>query len=82
MMHLCERELAVRASEEIERMADSNKCSVRNEIERLGLDRKSYYYWKSVAVAPSTFALQRMFFHGYDVIYILSGRRQEKGRRT
>lgn len=44
------------------------------EMRRLGLDRKLLFQWEA-GMCPSAYSLQAMAFCGYDVIYILTGRR-------
>lgn len=44
------------------------------QVRDLGLERKTFYLWQHGAT-PSGAVLQRMAFAGYDVMYILTGRR-------
>ena len=49
--------------------------SVTKEMHRLGLHRNKAYEWAAGKV-PSGRALQAMAFAGYDITYILTGRRE------
>ena len=44
------------------------------QLERMGLDRKTLYSW-SAGHTPSGRALQVLALAGYDVVYILTGRK-------
>lgn len=50
--------------------------NVRAEMRRLGMHRNKAYEWAAGKV-PSGRALQAMAHAGYDVIYILTGRRAD-----
>lgn len=52
--------------------------STRRQLERMGLDRRTLYAWGNLGATPSGDALAGMANAGYDVIYILTGRRTEK----
>ena len=75
MKHLAEREIATRAVEEVSDAVRRNRSTVRQELQRLGLDRRVFSAWRLWECVPSTFALSRMCAAGYDVVYILTGRR-------
>ena len=45
---------------------------IAKEARRIGIDRKSVFYWNN-GIAPSAYALQAMAFAGYDIYYILTG---------
>lgn len=48
-------------------------------MRRLGLRRQSIHDWENGVCVPSAFALQAMAYLGYDVIYILTGRKGRNG---
>lgn len=52
-----------------------NARGVTKEMHRLGLHRNKAYEWAAGKV-PGGRALQAMAYAGYDVLYILTGRRE------
>lgn len=71
MKHKTDREIGKRAAEEILKRGGS----VLDEMRELGLGRKSFYAWSSGECCPDARALQAMAQGGYDVVYILTGRK-------
>ena len=52
-----------------------NARGVTREMHRLGMHRNKAYEWAAGKV-PSGRALQAMCLAGYDIVYILTGRRE------
>lgn len=75
MKRLANREICERTVEEVERKAKENNSSVAAELRRLTMGRNAYSNWKSWNACPGSFALSKMAANGYDVMYILTGRR-------
>ena len=61
-----------RAVKEIKKRARENGVSTCKEAAKLGITSTTIASWKN-NVNPSAYYLQQMFFAGYDVIYILTG---------
>lgn len=62
-----------RAAGAIEAMAQANGRTVRQELSKLGIYKRSYDSWKTNDYHPSGKCLQRMALRGYDVVRILVG---------
>jgi hypothetical protein len=75
MNRLANREICERTVEEVERMAKENNSSAAAELRRLKMGHSAYSNWKSWNACPGAFALSKMAANGYDVMYILTGRR-------
>lgn len=58
----------------LEREAQTG-ITTRQQLERMGLDRKMLYRWGTRENVPSGDALACLANAGYDVVYILTGRR-------
>ena len=69
--HLCDINIGYRAAD----CVDRHGPSPAKELKRLRLERKRYYDWKS-GIAPSAFAFQQMALNGYDIRYILTGKKE------
>lgn len=67
-------EIGKRAFEEVSRLFDSQKLAK----EMLGMSSNQLLYDWMVGVAPSAKYLQRLHYLGADVIYILTGEKEEK----
>ena len=67
-------EIGKRAFEEVSRLFDSQKLAK----EMLGMSSNQLLYDWMVGVAPSAKYLQRLHYLGADVIYILTGDKEEK----
>lgn len=48
---------------------------VREQLKELSMSRRNQYAWQSEGRIPGGVALARMAAAGYDVMYILTGRR-------
>jgi len=66
-----------RAAQSIIRRAAENHTTLGAQMARLQISRQQYYQWtkRANAVAPSALVLARMADEGYDVLYILTGKR-------
>lgn len=73
MKHTVDRDIGLRAAELIRERGGH----VKEQMRRLGLNRRSIHGWESGACAPSVYALQAMAYQSYDVVYVLTG---QKGR--
>lgn len=71
--HITDRGICHRAAELVRAHGP-----VQKEFARLGLSRKAIYSWESGDCPPSIYALQAMAYAGYDVHYILTGRKLAK----
>jgi hypothetical protein len=73
--HKGDIEIGRRATEELKkRFPNMTEYAI---CKRLGLDRKTLYFWKTGGT-PSVFALQRIYYEGCDVLYVLTGKRGSK----
>ena len=72
-MKTSDKMIGIRAAEEIGRRDQPLTVSLR----QLGVSNSAFYEWDSGGRCPSAPALQAMAFWGYDVNYILTGKRKE-----
>ena len=72
--HLADRQIGVRAVEEIFRLFPD--LPEKTIAKRLGLGRKTFWDWKC-GMAPGGYALSVLCFAGCDMNYILTGRRSK-----
>ena len=72
--HKGDIQIGERAAMELLEIEARSGVRTSEQIKALGLDRKVLYEWQHGAT-PSGAALQRMALAGYDVMYILTGRR-------
>ena len=75
MKHTADRDIGLRAAE----LVRERGLQVKEQMRRLGLRRQSIHDWENGVCVPSAFALQAMAYLGYDVIYILTGRKGRNG---
>jgi hypothetical protein len=75
MNRLANRDICEQAVEEVDRKVQENKSCVAAELRRLSLGHSSYGNWRSWNACPGAFTLSRMVANGYDVMYILTGKR-------
>ena len=75
MNRLADRGICERAVEEMDRKVRENKSRVAVELRRLGLTHGAYDNWRAWRACPGAFTLSRMATYGYDVMYILTGKR-------
>lgn len=62
-----------RAAKAIRDRAKKNKTTFEAELKKLNFFKSSIKAWEEKGYAPSAHYLQKMYFAGYDVIYILTG---------
>ena len=67
----------LRAVQEVERRAKKSGTKVSAELCKIGAYREMLYSWKHNKNSVSGYYLQQMALAGYDVVYILTGKRQE-----
>lgn len=67
---ICER--AVAAVDE--RIKENNSC-IKAEMANIKMGYQCYHNWKRYTAAPGAFVLSKMAANGYDVLYILTGKR-------
>ena len=65
-----------RAYKEIKKRARENGVSAYKEAEKLGITSSQLSDWNT-RFNPSSFYLAKMYYEGYDVIYILTGRKEK-----
>lgn len=71
-------EIGQRAFEEVSRLFDSQKVAKQ----MLGISSRQLIYDWMEGVAPSAKYLQRLHYLGADVIYILTGEKQNEQKST
>ena len=64
-----------RAFNEIKKRAREKGIAPYKEEEILGISSTSLYRWRTT-FDPAAFYLAKMYYFGYDVIYILTGERK------
>lgn len=74
MKRTVDRDIGLRAYEEIRKR--SKERGICAEVERIGISKRTVYAWASFDHVPSVFALQALCLAGYDVCYILTGRKR------
>ena len=62
-----------RAAKAIRDRAKKNRTTLAEELKKLNFNIYSVYSWEKKGFAPSAYYLQKIYFAGYDVIYILTG---------
>lgn len=73
--HRTDYKIGVRAAREVfDRSGNKGVCRIMRD---LGICEHNYYKWRN-GVAPSPDSLQRLALAGYDVEYILIGRKEKK----
>lgn len=72
------REIGKRAAEEIRRRASREDTYYVDQYAALGLAQSTLASWECRGCAPRAVHLARMAEAGYDVIYILTGKRTKK----
>lgn len=70
--------IAARAAEAVNEMIAARNSYTTKEMERLGIDRRLFCRWQNLECCPNAVNLAKMAACGYDVIYILTGKRSEK----
>ena len=74
---MTEKELTIgqRAVMAIDQKAEEYGFTAMLECAQMGIDMGTYRGWKRCRYEPSAFFLQKMALAGYDVIWILTGRK-------
>ena len=75
MNRLANREICERAVSAVDEMIEKNKSCIKAEMANIKMGYQCYFNWKRYTAAPGAFALSRMYSQGYDVIWILTGKR-------
>lgn len=52
-------------------------AGIQEQLEQMGLGKNLFNYWGNGGGAPSAMVLQKMEKAGYDVMYILTGRKSQ-----
>lgn len=71
--HIADIEIGRRMSEEVERIW----LAKGKTIKQLGVGRNSLHEWRN-GMTPSGYMLQKLYYIGGDVIYVLTGKRSSK----
>ena len=69
-----------RAHQAVRDMAEKNGTSFAAECEKIGATTETVRYWKRSKYYISSYFLQQMYLHGYDIIYILTGSENKVGK--
>ncbi len=75
MNRLANREICERAVAAVDEKINKNKSCIKAEMANIKMDYQTYFNWKRYTAAPGAFALSSMAANGYDVMYILTGKR-------
>lgn len=75
MNRLANREICERAVSAVDERIKKNNSCIKAEMANIKMDYQTYFNWKRYAAAPGAFALSTMAANGYDVMYILTGKR-------
>ena len=70
--------IAMRAVQQLIRRAEKEDVDVSYLLRRIGADRHLLYRWRHNKNDISAQYLEQMALDGYDVVYILTGKRQEE----
>ena len=68
--------IAMRAIQQIDRRARAQNSPVPELIRRIGVYRELFWRWKKNKGDISAHYLQQMALDGYDVVYILTGKKE------
>lgn len=69
--------IGVRTAQAIRERAKQNGTSVRQECQKINVLPGNISNWEKGKVNPTAYFLQEMALAGYDVIWILTGRKYE-----
>ena len=75
MNRLADRGICERAVAAVDEMIEKNKSCLKAEMANIKMGYQAYFNWRRCTAAPGAFALSRMYAQGYDVIWILTGKR-------
>ena len=68
-------EIAKRAAYALLEREAQTGITTRDQLEDMDLHRSTFHAWQQLGRTPSGDVLRRMALAGYDVLYILTGRR-------
>ena len=73
-----EKEITIgqRAVKAIDKKAEEYGITAMLECAQMGIDMGTYRGWKNSRYEPSAFFLKQMALAGYDVFWILTGRKE------
>lgn len=77
MKKIADREICDRTVDLVDEMVKRNNSSISAEMRRIDMTQCTYYKWKSYGGCPGAFPLSMMAENGYDVMYILTGKRKK-----
>lgn len=75
MNRLADREICERAVAAVDERIKKNNSCIKAEMANIKMGYQCYHNWKRYTAAPGAFALSKMAANGYDVMYILTGKR-------
>lgn len=75
MNRLADREICERAVAAVDERIKENDSCIKAEMANIKMGYQAYHNWKRCTAAPGAFALSKMAANGYDVLYILTGKR-------
>lgn len=75
MNRLADRGICERAVSAVDERIKKNNSCIKAEMANIKMGYQCYHNWKRYTAAPGAFALSRMYSQGYDVIWILTGKR-------
>lgn len=80
--HLADREGGIRAARLIRESLSPKRGALTAKLRQLGLRKNTFNEWERGATAPGFYALQAMALCGYDVVYILTGRKESRNNEV
>lgn len=75
MPRKCDIRVGQRAAKEIWNRILQDNTDIKTEMQALCIGRKVFNAWEK-GIAPSALSLCRMAARGYDITYIITGKRQ------
>lgn len=77
---MSDRSTGARAAQLVREAAGTAHGALMAQLRKLGITKNTFFAWESGETIPSLYTLQAMALHGYDVLYILIGRRGASNR--
>lgn len=77
---MSDRSTGARAAQLVREAAGTAHGALMAQLRKLGISKNTFFAWESGETTPSLYTLQAMALHGYDVLYILIGRRGASNR--
>lgn len=77
---MSDRSTGARAAQLVREAAGTAHGALMAQLRKLGIKKNTFFAWESGETTPSLYTLQAMALHGYDVLYILIGRRGASNR--